>query len=199
MALGAGVGCINSSDGDGNTTAFSDLLDGLVPSSPTTSDNNSNEPTGGNGDDPAGTSSSDNSAASSAEQAKVLELVNESRAQGANCGSAGSFEAASPLTANEVLAEIAQAHSVDMSQRDFFDHTNPDGDGPGERIEASTYEWSTWGENIAAGYRTPEDVVEGWMNSDGHCSNIMNPAFTEIGVGFEADGFYWTQVFGAPR
>lgn len=86
-----------------------------------------------------------------------------------------------------------------MSQRNFFDHVNPDGDGPGERIEASTYEWSTWGENIAAGYRTPEAVVEGWMSSDGHCSNIMNPAFTEIGVGYEPDGFNWTQVFGAPR
>ena len=207
-AFGAGVGCINSEDGNGNTTAFSDLLDDTVPDAPTTSDNNSNEPTGGNigneptggnGDDPADANSTDDSVASNDEQAKVLELVNDRRGQGANCGSAGSFDAAGPLTANEVLAEIAQAHSVDMSQRDFFDHTNPDGEGPGERIEASTYEWSTWGENIAAGYRTPEAVVEGWMDSDGHCSNIMNPAFTEIGVGYEPDGSYWTQVFGAPR
>ncbi len=204
LSFAAVPGCVNSDDGNGNATAFSDLLDGLVPGSPTTSDTSSNESTGGNGDgtssgDATDTNSSDASDSDNPIQAEVLALVNERRGQGANCGTAGSFEAAGPLVSNAVLADIAQAHSEDMSQRNYFDHVNPDGDGPGERIEASTYEWSTWGENIASGYRTPEDVVEGWMNSDGHCANIMNPAFTEIGVGYEPIGSYWTQVFGAPR
>ncbi|GJM24964.1 MAG: hypothetical protein DHS20C16_13790 [Phycisphaerae bacterium] len=200
IVMCATVGCINSSDGGSNATAFSDLLDDLVSNSPTTSDNNGNEPTS---DDTGGAGAGDADSGAgdihSAAEALVLELVNEERAKGADCGSAGSFEPAGPLTANGVLAEIARAHSSDMAERNFFDHTNPDGDGPGERIEASTYEWSTWGENIAAGYRTPEAVVEGWMNSDGHCSNIMNPAFSEIGVGYESEGSNWTQVFGAPR
>ncbi len=201
-ALWAWGGCVDGFNTDAGTTAFSGLLDDLVPDSPTTSDNNRNESTGDSGDQStgddgngtAGFSDADNSDA-----AKVVELVNEQRASGANCGSRGDYASAGPLVSNAVLTELAQAHSVDMSQRNYFDHTNPDGDGPGDRIDASTYEWSTWGENIAAGHRTPEAVVDGWMNSDGHCANIMNPAFTEIGVGYEASGSYWTQVFGAPR
>lgn len=190
LLIGMGAGCIDSGGGSGNASAFSDLLGGLGSGATTSSDNNDNEPTGG---------ASDGSGSDNPIQAEVLKLVNERRGLGANCGTAGSFDEAGPLVSNAVLTDIAQAHSEDMSQRNFFDHVNPDGDGPGERIEASTYEWSTWGENIASGYRTPQEVVDGWMSSDGHCANIMNPAFTEIGVGYEPNGSYWTQVFGAPR
>ncbi|MCO6436623.1 MAG: CAP domain-containing protein [Phycisphaerae bacterium] len=127
---------------------------------------------------------------------EVLSLVNERRAAGADCGSAGTFEPAAPLTMNAALRCAARLHSLDMATRGFFDHTNPDGDGPAERIAPTGYQPRTWGENIAYGYATPEQVVAGWMGSDGHCANIMRSSFTEIGVGYEP-GQHWTQVFGA--
>jgi len=129
---------------------------------------------------------------------QVLELVNARRAEGANCGASGSFDPADPLTVNGALTCAARNHSMDMAVRGYFDHTDPDGNGPGTRIAAAEYDWSTWGENIALGYPSPEAVVQGWMESDGHCANIMNAAFTEIGIGYY-EGNYWTQDFGRPR
>ncbi|MFJ9810364.1 sigma-70 family RNA polymerase sigma factor [Streptomyces sp. NPDC101158] len=119
---------------------------------------------------------------------EVVDLVNAERAR-AGCG---------PLTENSLLTRAAQGHSDDMAARDFFDHTNPDGDGPGERVTAAGYRWSTYGENIAKGQRTPAEVMDSWMNSPGHRANILNCAFREIGIGIHtAGGPYWTQVFGA--
>jgi uncharacterized protein YkwD len=126
---------------------------------------------------------------------EVLVLVNEQRAAGADCGSAGVFEPVDPLAMNSALRCAARNHSMDMFERDFFSHTNPDGDGPAARIDDAGYDGFTWGENIAWGYPTPESVIDGWMNSDGHCANIMRPFFTEIGVGYY-EGNYWTQAFG---
>jgi uncharacterized protein YkwD len=129
----------------------------------------------------------------------VLVLVNEARAAGATCGSQ-SFGAASPLTMNPALRCAARVHSKDMSDRSFFDHTNPDGEDPFVRMDRAGYSYFTAGENIAAGQSSPQEVMAGWMDSPGHCSNIMNPDFTEIGVGtFEGPGqfrFLWTQTFG---
>lgn len=120
--------------------------------------------------------------------AQVVALVNAERAK-AGCG---------PLTFNATLARAAQGHSDDMAARDFFDHTNPDGAGPGDRVTAAGYPWSTYGENIAKGQSSAEQVMEAWMNSPGHRANILNCDFKEIGVGIhDAGGPYWTQVFGA--
>ncbi|TDE01611.1 CAP domain-containing protein [Jiangella asiatica] len=102
------------------------------------------------------------------------------------------------LRADDRLAEAARLHSEDMVERDYFDHTSPDGDGPGERAARAGYDhWS--GENIAMGYATAADVVEGWMDSEGHRANILNCDSQAIGVGVaESDrGLYWTQMFGA--
>ncbi|MGA5063974.1 CAP domain-containing protein [Streptomyces exfoliatus] len=119
---------------------------------------------------------------------QVISLVNAERAK-AGCG---------PLAANATLTDAAQGHSDDMAARDFFDHTNPDGEGPGERVTASGYPWSTYGENIAKGQSTPEQVMDAWMNSPGHRANILNCDFKEIGIGVHTEGGpYWTQVFGA--
>jgi uncharacterized protein YkwD len=119
---------------------------------------------------------------------EVIGIVNSERAK-AGCG---------PLTENSLLTQAAQGHSADMAARDFFDHTNPDGDGPGERVTATGYRWSTYGENIAMGQRTPAQVMESWMNSPGHRANILNCSFKEIGIGIHSEGGpYWTQVFGA--
>ncbi|MEU8542012.1 sigma-70 family RNA polymerase sigma factor [Streptomyces sp. NPDC048717] len=125
---------------------------------------------------------------SSSTSQQVIALVNTERSR-AGCG---------PLTGNALLTRAAQGQSDDMAARDFFDHTNPDGDGPGERVTAAGYQWSTYGENIAKGQRTPAEVMEAWMNSPGHRANILNCDFREIGIGLRtAGGPYWTQVFGA--
>jgi uncharacterized protein YkwD len=95
-----------------------------------------------------------------------------------------------------------------MALNDFFSHVGSNGSTFTERIEATRYQWSNAAENIAAGYSSPEAVVEGWMNSQGHRDNILNCALREIGVGYyylandtgEVNyRHYWTQVFATPR
>lgn len=128
---------------------------------------------------------------------EVLTLVNGQRAK-VGCAA---------LIANDKLVAAARGHSQDMADNDFFSHTGSNGSSPGDRIEAQGYNWSTWGENIAAGYTTPANVMDGWMNSSGHRANILNCNFTEIGIGYIYNGndtgsvnyrHYWTQVFGRP-
>ncbi|MHB9856843.1 sigma-70 family RNA polymerase sigma factor [Streptomyces sp. YIM S03343] len=121
--------------------------------------------------------------------AQVVALVNKERAA-AGCG---------PLTENAQLEQAAQAHSDDMAARNFFEHTNPDGADPGQRITAAGYRWSTYGENIAEGQQTPQEVMDAWMNSSGHRANILNCSFKDIGVGVHrgSGGPWWTQDFGA--
>ncbi len=134
----------------------------------------------------------------------VVELVNARRALGADCRSGGTFGPARPLASDEQLRCAARLHSRDMGERRYFDHLDPDGVDPGVRIRAADYAGRPGGENIAAGARSPAEVVDGWMNSDGHCANIMRPEFDEIGVGYaEVPGSpwstYWTQTFGFAR
>ncbi|MFD7445044.1 sigma-70 family RNA polymerase sigma factor [Streptomyces sp. NPDC059909] len=119
---------------------------------------------------------------------QVLALVNAERSK-AGCG---------PVSSNEKLATAAGNHSADMAARDYFDHTNPDGEDPGDRITAAGYRWSTYGENIARGQQTPASVMDSWMNSPGHRANILNCSFKELGVGIHdaSGGPWWTQAFG---
>ena len=120
---------------------------------------------------------------------RVLELVNEERAK----------QGLSPLTWHEGLANVARAHSQDMNDRRFFSHDNPDGQSPFDRIKAAGIAYTRAAENVAAGQKTPEEVMQGWMNSAGHRANILNPNLTALGVGYYAgDGpytHYWTQCF----
>jgi uncharacterized protein YkwD len=131
----------------------------------------------------------------------ILVLVNQARAMGANCGSQGNFGPAGPLTMDPALRCAARKHSTDMDARDFFDHINPDGETPWDRMGQAGYgDYSNAGENIAAGSPDAAGTMDQWMTSDGHCSNIMNPDFEHIGVGYHPGGQYghlWTQVFGA--
>jgi uncharacterized protein YkwD len=116
-------------------------------------------------------------------------LTNAERAK-AGCG---------PLTIDVQLTAAAQAHSVDMAINNYFSHTGQDGRTPFQRIAAAGYTFSVAAENIAAGQRTPTDVVAGWMNSAGHRANILNCTLMQIGVGFATGGSYgtyWTQDFG---
>lgn len=128
----------------------------------------------------------------------VLVLVNQVRSQGADCGSEGSFDPAEPLTTHPSLRCAAQVHSQDMHDRDFFDHTNPDGLAPWDRMALAGYSWSRAGENIAGGAADAESVLSQWMSSPGHCANIMSPAFVHVGAGFHGDSRLWTLVFGTP-
>jgi uncharacterized protein YkwD len=131
----------------------------------------------------------------------VVDLVNENRASGANCESEGSFGPADPLTMDPALRCAARKHSKDMNDRDFFDHNNPSGEGPDERVEAAGYGWRAVGENIAGGSPDAEGTVSQWMGSDPHCAKIMHPSFEEIGVGYYPGGQWdhlWTQVFATP-
>lgn len=94
------------------------------------------------------------------------------------------------------VAGVAQDHSEDMVERDFFSHTNPDGASAGNRLSAAGVSWTRWGENIAAGYATAEAVLGAWLDSEGHRRNIESCAFQRHGVGL-ADN-HWTHVFMTP-
>jgi len=108
----------------------------------------------------------------------------------------------SELRASPVLMQVAEAHSQDMVNRNFFDHTNPDGQDPGDRLDEAGYAWSSWGETIGGGYTTPQAMFTGWMNSPGHQDIILEPGFTEIGIGHVTGGhygYYWTADFATPQ
>ncbi|MFC1639543.1 CAP domain-containing protein [Gemmatimonadota bacterium] len=100
------------------------------------------------------------------------------------------------LVWNDDVAEVAQAHSEDMVDRDFFDHTNPDGDSPFDRLQNEGVPYSSGAENIAWGYHTAAAVLDGWLNSAGHKANIENCSLTEHGVGLHQSR--WTHLFIRP-
>lgn len=102
-----------------------------------------------------------------------------------------------PLAVDGRLAAAAQGHSDDMAANDYFSHTSLNGDTLADRARAAGFTGGTLGENIAAGQRTPQDVMAAWMASAGHRANILNCDYTVIGVGLNEDGWYWTQMFGA--
>lgn len=128
--------------------------------------------------------------------ADVLRGVNAARASGADCD--GTIMApTAPLKLEDRLMSAALLHSEDMAAMGKLTHTGSDGSNPAERIRRAGYEYANWGENAAAGYPTAESVVNGWLRSGGHCRNMLNPNFTEMGLG--RVGSYWTQVFARPR
>ena len=134
---------------------------------------------------------------------RVLELVNQARATPRHCGDKA-FKAAPPLRWNDTLAAASRLHAEDMARHNYFGHRGFDGSDPAQRVGRAGYRYRVTGENIAGGPMRPEDVVAGWINSPEHCANLMNPAFTEMGVAFAVDAdsalrIYWTQAFGAPR
>lgn len=99
----------------------------------------------------------------------------------------------SPLEWSSELSFAGRLHAEDMSARNFFDHTNPDGKSPFERLNEFGIMYSYAGENIAQGYFTPSNVTDNWMNSEPHRENILNPVFKKMGVGFYKG--YWVQEF----
>ncbi|PFK42756.1 hypothetical protein COJ23_25875 [Priestia megaterium] len=117
---------------------------------------------------------------------KVVDLVNQEREK----------QGLKPLTLNKKLSDVARTKSKDMMDKGYFDHNSPTYGSPFDMMKQFGIEYTTAGENIAKGQQSPEDVMNAWMNSDGHRKNILNPDFTEIGVGYvKGDTTYWTQQF----
>ncbi|MBR7070962.1 MAG: sporulation protein [Clostridia bacterium] len=127
---------------------------------------------------------SGNTAVSEYEKA-VVDLVNDIRQQ----------HGLAALKLNVELSAVARTKSADMSAKKYFSHTSPTYGSPFDMMKSFGISYRTAGENIAMGYASPQAVVDGWMNSDGHRANILNASFTQIGVGYVANGHYWTQMF----
>lgn len=123
---------------------------------------------------------------------QLLDLVNELRAGGCLCGDQN-MPAVGTLRWNQQLAAAAVQHSQDMANNQHFSHTGTDGSSGGDRIQQQGYRWQTYGENIAQGYASVASVFKGWKDSPGHCRNMMNANFKEMGAGVK--NRYWTQDF----
>lgn len=135
-------------------------------------------------------------------ESSVLSLVNQKRAAGATCGGVAKPPVAA-LTLDTKLRCAARFHSKDMGDKNFFSHTGSNGSSFTTRMNNAGYTWTAAGENIAAGQTTASAVVTSWMNSTGHCNNIMNGNYRHLGVGYYYKGtatykHYWTQDFGKP-
>jgi uncharacterized protein YkwD len=134
-------------------------------------------------------------------RARVVELVNDARASARRCGRER-FPAAPPLHVSEKLNDAAADHARDMARKNFFEHRGSDGSEPKNRVLRAGYSSRLTGENIALGPQSAEEVVAGWLHSPGHCSNIMDSRFHDIGVGLasgrQRGKVYWVQDFGAP-
>jgi len=135
---------------------------------------------------------------------EIVSAVNSARAVQRSCG-ATVMPAVSPVVWNDKLATAAFRHSVDMATHSSFSHTGTNGSTAGTRISQAGYNWSTYGENIAVGYSSVAAVVDGWIASPGHCLNIMNANFTEIGAAYDVGIYltnpaarYWTLDLARP-
>ena len=134
---------------------------------------------------------------------EMLTLVNDNRAVAQSCGS-DNYPATTRLSWHCTLDSVADAHNRDMGDNNFFNHTGSDGLSPSNRVTNAGYNWSSVGENIAAGQQTVQSVMTAWMDSPGHCANIMNAVYTEMGAAnYQVSGsdfsIYWTQNFATPR
>jgi uncharacterized YkwD family protein/spore coat assembly protein SafA len=129
-----------------------------------------------------------NLAAAKSIESRVIQLTNHERAK----------NGLKPLTADWQLSRVARYKSAEMRDKSYFSHTSPTYGSPFSMMRNFGVNYRSAAENIAAGQRTPHEVVQSWMNSPGHRKNILSPAYTHIGVGNAAGGdygHYWTQMF----
>lgn len=134
---------------------------------------------------------------------RALQLVNEVRARGARCGDR-SFAPAPPVRLSQTLGGVAFGHADDMAKHNYFEHDDLMGRSPADRVRAAGYQEKLVGENIAYGPKSVEEVVQGWLDSPGHCENIMDPRFAEMGIAYAAGqasrrGLFWVQLLVAPK
>lgn len=129
---------------------------------------------------------------------EFLKQINQLRSQGCNCGTTY-MPPAPPVTWNTYLEQSAAGHAADMARQRYFSHTSKDGRSLEDRVALGGYVFNGYksfaiGENIAWGQESIIEVMNGWINSPGHCKNLMNPAFKEVGVAENNE--YWVQDFG---
>ncbi|HBG7674033.1 TPA: sporulation protein [Clostridioides difficile] len=170
---------------DNNNSASTDKPDNNKPESNKPEDNNNSDSTNKPDDNNNSGSTSENF---SAYQKEVVDLVNIERAKaGLN-----------PLTLDSSISNVATKKSQDMIDNNYFSHNSPTYGSPFDMLKKFGISYKTAGENIAMGQKTPKEVVNAWMNSEGHRKNIMNPNFSKIGVGVaqkSGGSIYWTQIF----
>jgi uncharacterized protein YkwD len=133
---------------------------------------------------------------------RALRRVNEARQQGHRCGSQ-SFPPAKPLRLSAALSEVADRYARDMAAHHYFDHRDRSGGSPADRVRASGYREQLVGENIAFGPLSTDDAITGWLNSPGHCENLMDARFKEMGIAYAQSrqsprGIYWVQLLADP-
>jgi len=131
---------------------------------------------------------------------QILDATNAARARPQDCG-AKHMPPAPPLVWNAALGNAAYAHSADMAQQRYFSHKDKNGRDVGDRARSAGYPWLRAGENISSGQVSADEAVAGWLASPGHCVNLMNPGFSEMGAAYAVragrrPSAYWTQVFG---
>ncbi|MHC9390380.1 CAP domain-containing protein [Clostridioides difficile] len=170
---------------DNNNSDSTDKPDNNKPESNKPEDNNNSDSTNKPDDNNNSDSTSENF---SAYQKEVVDLVNVERAKaGLN-----------PLTLDSSISNVATKKSQDMIDNNYFSHNSPTYGSPFDMLKKFGVSYKTAGENIAMGQKTPKEVVNAWMNSEGHRKNIMNPNFSKIGVGVaqkSGGSIYWTQIF----
>ncbi|HEX4150611.1 MAG TPA: CAP domain-containing protein [Steroidobacteraceae bacterium] len=135
--------------------------------------------------------------------ARALDLVNAARSRGTRCGTRW-FAPAPPVRLSRTLDEVALGHARDMAEHGYFEHRDPAGHSPADRVRAVGYLESLVGENIAYGVKSADEAVQGWLDSPDHCENIMDPRFAEMGIAYSEGrarkhGLYWVQVLAEPR
>lgn len=134
---------------------------------------------------PAGSTQSQAGYTLNAYEKQVVTLVNEERAK----------NGLGALKIDTALSKMARVKSNDMATHKYFDHTSPTYGSPFDMMKQFGITYQYAGENIAMGQQTPQEVMNAWMNSEGHRANILNKNFTHIGVGYVENGHYWTQEF----
>lgn len=134
---------------------------------------------------------------------QMLAAVNDARSKTQQCGSK-TMPPVGALTWSYDLESAAYGHSSDMANSDFMSHTGSDGSTLSSRVNATGYAWSRLGENVAAGQSSINAVMNSWLSSEGHCLNIMNANFDQMGASMVENQsasyrYYWTQVFAKQR
>lgn len=142
-------------------------------------------------------------AATSVQQQEVLACINQARSKPCLCGTT-TYPAVPALVLDAQLNAASDKYAVDMATYNRFSHTGRDGSQPWDRMSREGYNWRAAGENIAAGYSTTRAVVDGWLQSPGHCKNIMSANFKDVSVGYGYSAsspyrHYWVTDFGAKR
>ncbi len=127
---------------------------------------------------------------------RFIDEVNKVRARPRKCGSK-TFSAAPKLVVNKKLTLASYNHSLDMSKNQFLEHTSSNGDSLVSRMRDVNYIWSAVGENLAHNQKTIQQVIQDWLSSPGHCSNLMSADYSQAGIAVV--DWYWTQVYASPK